>query len=390
MLNVTRLLCGTAQPADGLRYGLGKDAPRSARERRPVVVWNITRRCNLRCLHCYSDSDNLNYPGELLEGDWRAMLEDLADFNIPALLISGGEPTIHPQFRAIVGYARELGLRVTVSTNGTLLSESLVDYLCSVGVTYVGISLDGIGAVHDKFRGKVGTFDKVQSAFNLCREAEVKVGLRLTLTPYTCENLKEVFEFVEENQVPRVCFYHLVHSGRGEGLVRLQCEKERQAMDVIFDQTKKWHAQGDQREVLTVDQPADGAYLYCRLLAEDPVRADEVYDLLTWNGGGANSSGLGIACIDGFGEVHPDQFWHSYSLGNVRERRFSEIWQDEEEPLLKGLRERRLRLQGRCRDCRFQAICGGGFRFRAQQQFGNPWTEDPGCYLPRELTQSSF
>jgi radical SAM protein with 4Fe4S-binding SPASM domain len=382
MTNVTRLFCDTPQPADALRYGRGHGAPTSAAARRPVVVWNITRRCNLRCVHCYSDSAACNYPGELDRKECHAVLRDLAAFGVPAVLLSGGEPTIHPHFLELCETAASLGLRVTVSTNGTRITPALARQLKALGVAYIGISLDGIGEAHDAFRGKAGVFGKVVSAFHHCREAGQKAGLRLTLTSHTARQLPEILRFIEHEKIERVCFYHLVPSGRGADLAGPHPLVTRACLRLIAKAARRWHEQGDTREVLTVDQPADGPFFWMLAQKEYPERVDEIERLLRWNGGGANSSGTGIANIDSQGAVHPDQFWQTHDLGNVRQRPFSEIWTGGD-PLLAGLRDRLPRLQGRCRDCRFQNVCGGGFRARAFHHHGDPWAEDPGCYLKR-------
>jgi radical SAM protein with 4Fe4S-binding SPASM domain len=384
MLNVTRLLTGKEQPADRLRYGLGLHAPRTAAGRRPVVVWNLTRRCNLRCLHCYSSSTSSDYPGELSLEECQAVIDDLAQFKIPALLLSGGEPTLHPHFIDLVDHAAQQGLKLTLSTNGTTLTPSTVLRLKEIGLAYIGISLDGMGPSHDFFRGRQGAFAQAMRAFRLCREFGQKSGLRLTLTRHNIRDLNAIFELIEREDIQRVCFYHLVYSGRGHDLGTLGAEESRDALDRIFAQVQRWHDLGHDREVLTVDQPADGAYLLLHLQRTDPVRAEEARRLLAWNGGGANSSGVGIGNIDSQGRVHPDQFWQDHTLGNVRENSFSQIWQESSHPILTGLRNRRPLLQGRCARCQFQDVCGGGFRVRALQKYNNPWAEDPGCYLSED------
>lgn len=384
MLNLTKLYCGVSQPADHLRYGQGHGAPKSAAERRPIVVWNITRRCNLNCIHCYSDSEAKAYPGELTLDQCRAVIDDLAGFKVPAVLLSGGEPLIHPDFFAIASYAVSKGLRLTLSTNGTLIDLDTAKKLKQLGFAYVGISLDGIGETHDYFRGKQGAFAKTVEAFRHCKTAGQKVGLRLTLSRSTVEDIDRILDFIESEGIDRVCFYHLVFSGRGAKLIDVEPARTRGAVDKIIDRAAHWTRSGQAREVLTVDQPADNAYLYLRLLREGSPRAQEVYDLLKWNGGGANSSGVGISCIDTQGNVHPDQFWHTVHLGNVKEQPFSQIWTRTDHPILNGLRNRLPLLKGRCGRCQFKPICGGGFRVRAEQIHGDPWAEDPGCYLTEE------
>jgi len=382
MINVTSLLCGTKQPADALRYGRGANAPKAAHLRKPVVVWNLTRRCNLRCVHCYSDSTAKHYPGELNLGECVGLIDELASYGIPALLFSGGEPMLHRHFYDLAGFAIARGLRVTISTNGTLIDSQAAARLKQLGVTYVGISLDGIGAVHDQFRGRKGAFQKAVAAFRHCREAGQKVGLRLTLTRQTVNQLPEILQFIEEENIPRVCFYHLVSSGRGADLGLLPKSEARSALRMIADAVVRWNEEGHPREVLTVDQPADGPFFWMLTQRRNPERAEKIMELLNWNGGGRYSSGLGIGNIDSQGHVHPDQFWQTYSLGNVREKPFSQIWDNgQSDELMKGLRDRLPRLGGRCASCRFKEVCGGGFRVRAFHKTGDPWAEDPGCYL---------
>ena len=369
---------------DALRYGRGHGSPNSAAQRKPIVVWNITRRCNLKCIHCYSDSDAREYPGELNWDQCVNVMDDLAKFEVPALLLSGGEPTIHPRFFDIAGYARSKGLRLTLSTNGTLIDEEKAARIKDLGFSYVGISLDGIGATHDHFRGKQGAFVKAVQAFRNCKAVGQKVGLRLTLSRHNIDDLDQILTFIETEDIDRVCFYHLVPSGRGFDLNAVPLDDTRRALDKILDRTAAWVASGKPREVLTVDQPVDGPYLYLRLLRENPGRAEAIMEMLNWNGGSNNSSGTGIGNIDTQGNVHPDQFWQSLNLGNVKDRPFSEIWSSKQNDQLDALRNRKAHMTGRCKDCRFLNICGGGFRVRALNATGDFWAPDPGCYLSDE------
>ncbi|MFH1066929.1 MAG: radical SAM protein, partial [bacterium] len=370
MLNLTKLYCGVNQPHDDLRYGQGAGAPMSAAARKPIVVWNITRRCNLNCLHCYSDSEAREYPNELTWEECRAVIADLAAFGVPGLLLSGGEPLLHPRFFDIAAEARAKGLRVTLSTNATLLDKAAAQKIKSLGLAYVGISLDGIGATHDRFRGRQGAFEKTARAFQHCKEAGQKVGLRLTLSRHTVTDLDRILDFVEQTNIDRVCFYHLVGSGRGATLQFLSPDETRSALERILARTLAWAQAGTPREVLTVDQPADNAYLWLKMKKENHPRARQVLDFLLWNGGGANSSGVGIGNIDSQGEAHPDQFWQTHFLGNVKQTPFSKIWTQSTDPLLIGLRNRLPLLQGRCARCRLQRVCGGGVRARAFHQHG--------------------
>ena len=193
MINVTTLYCGNGTASDALRYGQGASAPDSAKSRRPIVVWTMSRRCNLHCVHCYSDSENRDYPGELTAEEVRRMLEDLARFQIPALLLSGGEPLYHPRFFEFAGFAKDLGLRLTVSTNGTLIDPVTAQRIKQTGFSYVGISFDGLGKVNDQFRGKQGAFEAALAGVRHLKAVGQKAGLRFTLTRRNVEALPQIF-----------------------------------------------------------------------------------------------------------------------------------------------------------------------------------------------------
>jgi radical SAM protein with 4Fe4S-binding SPASM domain len=390
MINVSKLYCGQVTPGDWIRYGKkgsGERAdeivPEQASERRPIVAWNITRACNLKCVHCYNNSRADKAPNELTTDESKGVLDDLAQFGVPSVLFSGGEPLMRPDLFDLLSYAGQLGLRTVISTNGTLIDVDTARKIKQGGVSYVGISLDGIGHVNDEFRGVVGAFDKAVEGIRNCQKAGVRVGLRLTLTRRNVQDLEPFFEFFEAEGIERACFYHLVPSGRGqeiadEGLTHAQTKA---AVDTVLAKTKQLKEAGRKTDILTVDNHVDGVYLYLKLLEQDGDRASDVWKLLIWNGGGLYSSGVGIGCIDFNGKVHPDQFWQHYDLGDVRETPFSRIWADPDEPLLKGLRNRRAYVKGRCRLCKFFDACGGSLRVRADLYFGDPWAPEPACYL---------
>jgi len=390
MINISKLYCDQVTPGDWLRYGKkgsgerkGEVVPKRASERRPIVVWNITRACNLRCVHCYNDSGASKARNELSTDEAKVILDDLAQFGVPSVLFSGGEPLMRSDLFELIGYAGQRGLRTVISTNGTLITAEVAENIKQQGVSYVGISLDGVGQVNDTFRGITGAFDRAVQGIKNCQDVGVRVGLRLTLTARNVQDLEGLFDFLEAEDIERACFYHLVPSGRGQTIADedLTHAQSREAVETILATTKLFKEAGRKTDILTVDNHVDGVYLYLKLLKEERGRAANVWKLLTWNGGGMYSSGVGIACIDFNGKVHPDQFWWHYDLGDVHERRFSEIWTDSDEPLLKGLRDRRAYIKGRCRLCKFFEACGGSLRVRADLHFHDPWAPDPACYL---------
>lgn len=355
-------------------------------ERRPIVVWNCTRRCNLKCVHCYSQSCNENYEGELTNAEAREMIRDLAAFKAPVLLFSGGEPFLRQDMLELGAYASELGIRPVISTNGTLITKPVAEKVKECGFAYVGISLDGVGETNDTFRGVKGAFSAAMRGIKNCLSIGQKVGLRLTMTKDNVKDLPAIFDLIEQTGIPRACFYHLVYTGRGADLVKddLTPEQKREALDLIIDRFVDMHERGLEKDILTVDNHCDAAYLYMRTLRDNPERAPLVLDLLKINGG--NATGVAIGGVDNVGNVHPDQFWRSCTLGNVRERPFSEIWMDTSNPIMAGLKDRKALLKGRCAqdNCKWIDICNGNFRARAVAVYDDPWMQDPACYLTDE------
>lgn len=393
MINISKLYCDEVTPGDWLRYGKkgsgqreGEIIPKKASERQPIVVWNITRICNLKCVHCYNDSGVGKSFNDITTEKAKAVLDDLAEFGVPSVLFSGGEPLMRHDLFELIPYADSKGLRTVISTNGTLINENVAKKIKDGGVSYVGISLDGIGPINDKFRGVDGAFDMAVSGIRNCMAAGIRVGLRLTLTKRNVQDLERLFDFFEEEGIERACFYHLVPSGRGQIIASedLTHAQSRAAIETILAKTKQFKESGKKTDILTVDNHVDGVYLYLKLLKENPEQAEKVLSLLRWNGGGMYSSGVGIGCIDFNGKVHADQFWGHYDLGDIHEKPFSEIWTNPDEPLLKGLRDRRGHVKGRCRLCKFFDICGGSLRVRADLHFSDPWAPDPACYLSDE------
>ncbi len=389
MIGISKLYCGTVEPSDALRYGrMSSQLPshllQFSSDKRPVVVWNITRRCNLKCLHCYAHARNIPFDNELTTMEGKKLIDDLAGFGVPVLLISGGEPLVRKDLPELAAYAVGKGMRAVISTNGTLITPQMAGTLKKIGLSYVGISLDGMEEINDRFRGVKGAFRSALKGIENCKKAGIKVGLRFTVNKINVGEIPELFKLIEEKDIPRICFYHLVYAGRGSKLVEedLTHEESRRAVDLIMDFTKKLHDQGKPKEVLTVDNHADGPYIYLRLKKENPERAKEVLELLKMNEG--NNSGRGIGCISWDGEVHADQFWRHYSFGNVKDRPFSEIWTDTSDPLMNKLKEKKKYAKGKCGTCRWLDICAGNFRVRSEAVTGDVWAPDPACYLTGE------
>jgi len=389
MIGISKLYCGTVEPSDALRYGRhSKDLPSEllqfSIDKKPVVVWNVTRACNLNCVHCYARAVERTHDKELTHDQGIALIDDLADFGVPVILFSGGEPLMRRDLVDLASYAVKKGMRAVISTNGTLITPKKAQELKQIGLSYVGVSLDGMAEINDRFRGKKGAFEEALAGIKNCQEVGLKVGLRFTINRMNIDEIPYIFDLLEENRIPRVCFYHLVYAGRGSDLVdqALEHGETRKTVDLIIDRTRDLHDRGMPAEVLTVDNHADGPYLYLRMLEEKNPRADDVLRLLKMNEG--NNSGRGIGCVSWDGAVHADQFWRHYSFGNVLEKPFSEIWADLSNPLMAKLKEKKKHVKGRCAKCHWLEICAGNFRVRAEAVTGDIWAADPACYLTDE------
>ncbi|MCG7982753.1 MAG: heme d1 biosynthesis radical SAM protein NirJ [Candidatus Thiodiazotropha lotti] len=363
--------------------GDGK-SQRPAKPTGPVVIWNLVRRCNLTCKHCYATSADKDFPGELDTQQVFDVMDDLKAFGVPVLILSGGEPLMRPDIFDISRRAKSQGFYVGLSSNGTLIDEDSIGRIADIGYDYVGISIDGLRETHDQFRRKQGAFDESLRGIRLCTEAGLKVGLRFTLTQDNAAELPGLLDLMERERVEKFYLSHLNYAGRGYKNRRddVHHQMTREAMDLLFTTCWQDVAQGRQREFVTGNNDADGVYLLHWVARQLPQHYDRLLEML--NRWGGNASGVNIANIDNEGRVHPDTMWWDYTLGSVKQRPFSEIWQDTADPLMAGLKQPQRPLEGRCAACGRQSICGGNSRTRAWRMTGNPWSEDPGCYLTDE------
>lgn len=364
--------------ADDVPLGPKRTAPG------PVVIWNLVRRCNLACKHCYSISADHDFPGELSTDEVYAVMDDLKAFGVPVLILSGGEPLLRPDIYAISMRAKAMGFYVGLSTNGTLIDERNIGKIAAVGYDYVGISIDGLRETHDKFRRLDGAFDASMHGIHLCQAHGIKVGLRFTLTQDNAAELPAILDLMDEMDIDKFYLSHLNYAGRGNRNRKddVVHQLTRRTMDMLFERCWAGIQAGRAREYVTGNNDADGVYLLHWVQRNFPDRAEALRARLAQWGG--NASGLWIANIDNLGNVHPDTFWWDYNLGNVRERPFSQIWPDTSDPLMAGFKQQPRPVKGRCGECRYLDICGGNTRVRAWSLTGDPWQEDPACYLTDE------
>ena len=371
MFRLTRFLAEPIRPTP----------PRRPAPTGPVVIWNLIRRCNLNCIHCYSLSADVDFPGELSTEEIFRVMEDLRAFGVPVLILSGGEPLLRPDIFTVSARAKERGFYLGLSTNGALIDAPMADRIAAVGYDYVGVSLDGIGSVHDRFRRQEGAFDRSLAGIRLLRARGIKVGLRFTLTERNVESFVPLLDLMEAEAIDKFYLSHLVYSGRGRRYRKDDAAHAttRAVMDELIERAWRHVREGRGSEFVTGNNDADGVYLLRWVERRFPEKAAHLRaHLEAWGG---NASGVNIANIDNLGNVHPDTFWWHHPLGNVKERPFSAIWQDLSDPILAGLRRRPRAISGRCGRCPEFAICGGNTRIRALRTSGDPFAEDPGCYL---------
>ncbi len=347
----------------------------------PVVIWNLVRRCNLTCKHCYSISADKDFPGELNTAGVFKVMDDLKAARVPVLILSGGEPLLRPDIFDIARRAKAMGFYVGLSSNGTLVDEANVQAIADTGFDYVGISLDGLRDTHDRFRRKEGAFEAALNGVRLCKTAGAKVGIRLTLAQENAQDFPALLDLMETEGIDKFYLSHLNYAGRGNKNRKGDAHfmTTRTAMDLLFDRCWRHVQTGRAKEFVTGNNDADGVYLLHWVARHFPDRYEHIRTkLVQWGG---NASGVNVANIDNLGDVHPDTMWWNYPLGNVKERPFGEIWSDVSDPLMAGLKQMPRPVQERCAQCLHLPICNGNTRVRAWQTTGNFWAEDPGCYL---------
>ena len=377
MINISKLYCGLAGVSDELRYP-------ERRTIKPIVVFNCTPKCNLRCMHCYSSSEAACCAPELSTAQAKTLIDQIADFGCPVLLFSGGEPLLRDDLFELMAYARTRTLRTVLSTNGTRITESVAARLAELGLSYAGISLDGPADVHDRFRKVDGAFLATLNGITNCRSAGIRTGLRFTMTRDNITHVDKLFDIAAASDVRRICFYHLIRTGRAKDLAESapSPQQVRDAIDTILTQTASRVRRGEVEEVLTVGNHTDGPYMLLRMQAENHPHVGAARELLARSSG--NRIGQNIASINWDGQVFPDQFWRNYSLGNILDKPFGDIWQNEADPVLHVLRNKRRYKDPQCARCRWFDLCLGNFRSLTGKPDLADWKNEPPCYLTKE------
>lgn len=352
---------------------------------RPVVFWNITDRCNLSCTHCYNKSGPGRVTaGELTTKEAMGVIDDLAGMGVPLILFTGGEPLMREDIWDLARHARSQGLKMALSTNGTLITPDVALRIKECGIEYAGISLDGAKAqTHDRFRNMPGAFDQTIAAFAACRQAGLRCGVRVTLTKENCHELEALVDLALSLGASRFCLYWLVPTGRGldsYGRLQLDTNEVTDALNLLYRKAKQTDPAS--MEFLTVDAPQDCIHLLASMEKDGSDDVIEARELLASLKGGC-SAGTRVANIDAPGNVYPCQFARSpeFHIGNIRDRPFSDIWADTKNPVLARFRQKEAQFGGRCGACNYRELCGGGCRVRAHAVEGDFLGEDPFCFV---------
>ncbi len=385
MIGCTKLICGQATVSDIIKYGqktngLPANMLQFSSNSAPIVVWNVTKQCNLFCRHCYITADNTGLADELSTVEAKVFIDDLAKIKVPVLLFSGGEPLLRADIFELAQYAARRGLRPVLSTNGTLIDCQTAERINKAGFQYVGVSIDGDRRSHDHFRGREGAFDLALAGIRNSLAAGNKTGIRFTINKLNYHTLPEILALVEREKINRFCMYHLVYAGRAKEMADLDTtpDQKNKIIEFLIEKTLDFARRGVETEILTTDNHADGIRILQYFEHHQPERVPEIRELLAMHGG--CSAGQKMANVDPRGDVHACQFWGHKSLGNVRQTPFSTIWTTGQNEFLAALREKDRKLAGRCGECRYKTLCGG-CRIRAEAVSGNIWGEDPACYL---------
>lgn len=380
MIDISKLLNPSKAESHSIRYSKHCKTARHGVSDTvgPVVAWNITQRCNFKCKHCYSSAITTNKQDELSINEIRNIVNQFKELNVPVVLLSGGEPFVREDLNEIIHIIKEAGIKISISTNGSLITAEKAKEIKALGVSYVGISLDGIGQLNDYFRGVEGAYEGALKGIRNCRAVGQKVGLRMTLHQGNVHQVPELLKLMDQEDIDRICFYHLVPSGRGAEIAETMMTVEQARANLEYLMNYVLMNKDDSKEILTVTNHVDGPYLYMLAKEKNPELAETLLAKLENNKG--NRSGIAIMNMDWHGNVYPDQFSRFMPLGNVLESSLDSIWVEGNEDL-QNLRKKHTHLNEKCQSCRWLSVCGGNLRARAYMTTGDLWGDDPGCYL---------
>lgn len=342
------------------------------------IAWEITRRCNLRCIHCRSSSEEVvkEHPDPSKEECLR-IIDDITSYAKPVLVLTGGEPLLREDFFEIAKYGTEKGLRVCLATNGTLIDDEVCAKLKEVDIKMVSLSLDGPNEeVHDNFRQQKGAFKGTINAANLLKKHGIPFLINSSFTKRNQNTIAEVYKLAKELGATAWYMFMIVPTGRGKELLEELISKE------DYEEILNWHYDMEKNERDILVRPTCAPQYY-RVILERSKREGEKFERrsLKFSTGGAKGCVAGqlICLINVDRDVMPCSYF-PLPAGNLKEKSFKEIWENSE--LFKNLRDFSS-YKGRCGVCEYINVCGG-CRARAYCLKDDYMEEDSYCnYIPR-------
>lgn len=344
------------------------------------IAWEITRRCNLRCVHCRSSSEMeaKGHPDFPTSEAFR-IIDDIESYAKPVVVLSGGEPLVRKDVFEIAQYGTDKGLRMCLATNGTLVNDDICEKIKASGIKIVSLSLDGSEeAVHDDFRSQKGAFAGTINAARLFKRRGIEFIVNSSFTRRNQEEIPKVYRLAKELGATAWYMFMIVPTGRGEEIMNELISKE------DYEEILDWHYQMEKDEDTMLVRPTCAPHYY-RVVLQQSKKEGEKFKkrTLKFSTGGSKGciAGQLICLIDVDGNVLPCSYFPK-PAGNIRETSFKEIWEGSE--LFKDLRDFK-KYKGKCGSCEFVNVCGG-CRARAYSVYGDYLEEEPFCsYTPRKM-----
>jgi radical SAM protein with 4Fe4S-binding SPASM domain len=342
------------------------------------IAWETTRTCNLKCVHCRSSSDSHATAGGFTTAEGIKLLDELADYCQPVLVLSGGEPLLRPDIWDLAAHGTARGLRMCLATNGVLVDDAACRRMKETGIRMVSLSLDGAtAATHDDFRQQPGAFDATVAAAGRLKAHGVPFLVNSSFSKRNQDEIPRCYELAKRLGATAWYMFMIVPTGRGADIMNELISKE------DYDRLLEWHYETEKLEPELLMRPTCAPHYYRVVLQKNRGRDAEDKlqrrSLSFSTGGGKGCIAAQTIClIDAFGNVQPCSYMPT-SAGNVKETPFREIW--ERSPLFLELRDFS-RYKGRCGSCEYLNVCGG-CRARAEAVYGDRLAEEPFCdYVP--------
>lgn len=347
------------------------------------IAWEITRRCNLKCVHCRSSSELevQEHPDFSLE-QAKSVLDDISAYANPVMVLSGGEPLLREDVFDIAKYGGSKGLRMCLATNGTLVNQKICDKIKDANIKMVSLSLDGAKAeTHDDFRNQKGAFDGTMNAIKLFNENSIPFLINSSFTVRNRKEIPEIYKLVKSLGATAWYMFMIVPTGRGEDIM------EELIPENIYDEILEWHYEMEKNEDELLVRPTCAPHYYriVRQKAKEEGSGFKRRNLKFSTGGSKGClAGQLICLIDVDGEILPCSYFPK-SAGNVFQTSFKTIWEDS--PFFQELRDFK-KYKGNCGQCEYVNVCGG-CRARAYAMSGDYLEQEPFCsYIPRKVLNS--